>query len=94
LVTRRLQQALGVYPLRTILSAMYAAIASNMHIIPTAPGVKYMLAIMEDSVHFGGSWAGSINTACVRIGMMQKIRAAVITERRPSFHHILPLLTS
>jgi hypothetical protein len=65
-----------------------------MHIIPTVPGVRYMFVIVDDSVHFGGGLSGSINTACVRIGMMQKIRAAVHNKRTPDFHHILPLLWS
>ena len=82
--------ASGRYPLRTILNATQAASASSMHIIATVPGVRYMFAIIPDSVHFGGL-AGSNNTACVRIGMMQKISAAVMRERMPSFHHI-PLL--
>jgi len=65
-----------------------------MQIIPIVPGVRYVFAIIDDSVHFVGGLAGPINTAFVRMGMMQKIRAAVIKQRKPSFHHILPLLSS
>jgi len=86
--------ASGRYPLRTILNATQAASASSMHIIATVPGVRYMFAIIADSVHLAGSVGlfGSNKTACVRIGMMQKISAAVIRESMPSFHHILLLL--
>jgi len=65
-----------------------------MHIIQTVPGVRYMFAIIPDSVHFAGSGglAGSNSTACVRTGMMQKIIAAVMRKRIPSFHHIRLLL--
>ena len=56
------------------------------------PGVRYIFDTMNRRVHLvgGDGLAGSIITACVRIGIMQRISPAVTIPRIVSFHHIRP----